>query len=110
MLYPVASLLALHQPNSLPLPPNRARSPQLNVLRALEFWKANFYADGGKLFSRSCNIVVDHFRKNTVDKQVNSKKHVEKALKKPTVDENRNLRIQTLKTVVNARTDAEYAR
>ena len=110
MLYPVAALLALHQPNGLPLPPNRARSPQLNVLRALEFWKANFYADGGKLFSRSCNIVVDHFRKNTVDKHVNSKKHVEKALKKPTVDENRNLRIQTLKTVVNARTDAEYAR
>ena len=78
--------------------------------RALEFGKANFYADGGKLFCRSCNIVVDHFRKNTVDKHVNSKKHVEKALKKPTVDENRNLRIQTLKTVVNARTDAEYAR
>ena len=48
--------------------------------RAFEFGKTTFYADGGKLFCRSCNVVVDHFRKDTVEKHVKSKKHVAKAL------------------------------
>ena len=78
--------------------------------RAIEFGKTNFYADGGKLFCKSCNVVVNHIRKDTIDKHIKSKKHVEKVLNRSEITENRATRLQTLKTVVNARTDAEYSR
>lgn len=41
--------------------------------RVAEFGKHLFYADGGKLFCRPCNFVVDHFRKDSATKHVNSK-------------------------------------
>ena len=48
--------------------------------RAIKFGKANFYADGGKLVCKSCNVVVDHIGKDTIDKHIKSKKRVAKAL------------------------------
>ena len=51
-------------------------SKQGNVpasVRVAEFGKKLFYEDSGKLFCRPCNLVVDHYRKNTVAKHLKSK-------------------------------------
>ena len=40
--------------------------------RAKEFGP-DFYESGGKLFCRPCNMVIEHHRKSTVTKHVNSK-------------------------------------
>ena len=40
--------------------------------RAKEFGP-NFYESGGKLFCRPCNVVIEHHRKSTVTKHINSK-------------------------------------
>ena len=42
------------------------------VQRAAEFG-ATFYADGGKLFCRPCNSVVNHIRKSIIDNYLASK-------------------------------------
>ena len=42
------------------------------AIRIAEFWKKLFYADGGKLFYRPCNLVVDHYRKDIVAKHLKS--------------------------------------
>lgn len=34
-----------------------------------------FYADGGKLFCKVCNVVVNHIRKSTCDNHITSRKH-----------------------------------
>ena len=77
--------------------------------REIEFGKTKFYANGGKLFCRSCNFVVNHIRKDTIDKHIKSKKDSTKVLTISEVSENRATRRQTLKTAVNARTDISGA-
>ena len=42
-------------------------------VRVAEFGKKLFYEDSGKLFCRPCNLVVDHYRKDTVAKHLKSK-------------------------------------
>ena len=75
----------LKPPSSSPPPsPKRpaveAKQGCITAARAIEFGKANFYADGGKLVCKSCNVVVDHIGKDTIDKHIKSKKRVAKAL------------------------------
>ena len=41
--------------------------------RCLQYVGGIFYADGGKMFCRCCNVVVDHVRKSVVDVHVKSK-------------------------------------
>ena len=43
------------------------------LTRVAEFGKSSFYADNGKLFCRACNLVVDHTRKNTLTRHLESK-------------------------------------
>ena len=38
------------------------------LVRVAEFGRDKFYADGGKLFCRACNVVVEHVRKCTVQR------------------------------------------
>ncbi|MCP4492918.1 MAG: hypothetical protein GY820_37295 [Gammaproteobacteria bacterium] len=54
----------------------RPCAKQRNVsaaIRVAEFGRSLFYADGGKLFCRPCNAVVDHHRKHTISKHLDSK-------------------------------------
>ena len=54
----------------------RSCSKQGNVtasVRVAQFGKKLFYEDSGKLFCRPCNLVVDHYRKDTVAKHLKSK-------------------------------------
>ena len=43
------------------------------LVRVAEFGSDKFYADGGKLFCRACNVVVEHVRKCTVQRHLTSK-------------------------------------
>ena len=46
------------------------------AVRVAEFGKDKFFVDDGKLFCRACNEVVDHIRKNTVERHLKRQKHV----------------------------------
>jgi hypothetical protein len=46
--------------------------------RAVQFKSDGFYEDGGKLFCRSCNCVVDHCRKSTIVDHQQSAKHIKR--------------------------------
>ena len=41
--------------------------------RSLQYVGSVFYSDGGRMFCRSCNMVVDHTRKSVVDAHIKSK-------------------------------------
>ncbi|KAL3220077.1 hypothetical protein MRX96_030090 [Rhipicephalus microplus] len=43
--------------------------------RAREYKHAEFYEDGGVLFCRACARAVDHLRKSTIDKHIESNPH-----------------------------------
>ena len=43
------------------------------LVRVAEFGRDKFFADDGKLFCRACNVVIDHTRKNTVERHLKSK-------------------------------------
>ena len=43
------------------------------LVRVAEFGADKFFADNGKLFCRSCNIVIEHTRKNTVERHLKGK-------------------------------------
>ena len=56
--------------------PSSKKAKQGNVSaaqRAREYASGKFYESGGKLFCRSCNVVVDHVRKSIVDQHLKSK-------------------------------------
>ena len=66
------------EPSSTQPPSKRPSiaSKQGNVsalVRVAEFGKDKFYADVGKLFCRACNVVVEHVRKNTVERHLTRK-------------------------------------
>lgn len=44
--------------------------------RAKQYKSGEFYEDGGRLFCRTCNVVVTHQRKSTVDDHLQSASHV----------------------------------
>ena len=43
------------------------------LVRVAEFGADKFFADNGKLLCRSCNIVIEHTRKNTVKRHLKGK-------------------------------------
>ena len=43
------------------------------LVRVAEFGADKFFADNVKLFCRSCNIVIEHTRKNTVERHLKGK-------------------------------------
>ena len=43
---------------SVSQPPSKKPSPA--SVRVAEFGRNKFYADGGKLFCRACNVVIEH--------------------------------------------------
>ena len=46
--------------------------------RAIEFKAAEFYEDGGMLFCRCCNAVVEHIRRSTIVEHQQSAKHIKR--------------------------------
>ena len=42
-------------------------------VRVAEFGRDKFHADCGKLFCRACNVVIEHTRKNTVERHLTRK-------------------------------------
>ena len=80
------------------------------AVRVAEFGKDIFFVDDGKLFCRACNEVVDHIRKNTVERHLKRQKHVIKVAQLGPKAENRSDWLQTIRSVMSFRTDAEYAR
>ena len=67
----------LEQRASQPLckkPEPAAKQGKVSALvRVTEFGADKFFADNGKLFCRSCNIVIEHTRKNTVERHLKGK-------------------------------------
>ena len=50
-----------------------AQEHKETAVRVAEFGTKRFYADDGKLFCRFCNLILDHYWKDTVTKHMNSK-------------------------------------
>ena len=53
-----------------------ASSNQGNIIavkRAAEYAPSTFYCDAGRMFCKSCNVLVDHVRKSVVETHVGSK-------------------------------------
>ena len=44
-------------------------------------YKSDFYASGGKLFCKTCDVVVNHEKKSTVDNHLKSDMHISKTQK-----------------------------
>ena len=65
--------------NVLSQPPCKKPSPAAKQgkvsasVRVAEFGRDKFYADGDKLFCRACNVVIEHTRKNTVERHLKRK-------------------------------------
>lgn len=49
--------------------------------RAGQYPRGTLHTDGGKLFCSACNTTLDHSRKGTIDKHLQSKSHLAKAQK-----------------------------
>ena len=54
-----------------------------------------------------CNDVVHHTRRFIIKQHLESKKHTEKAANLPAAEERAQLRMNTMKAVINHRTEAE---
>lgn len=44
-------------------------------IRNSRLYQQEFYVDGIKLFCRSCNVLINHDRKSTLDSHLESQKH-----------------------------------
>ena len=57
-------------------PPSKRPSPATKqgnlsaLVRVAEFGDDKFYANGGKLLCKACNVVIEHTRKNTVERHL----------------------------------------
>ena len=51
-------------------------------------------------------MVIDHIRKSVIDNHLKSKKHLDKVSESPKTAENVTLRLQTMRTVIDHRTEA----
>jgi hypothetical protein len=48
--------------------------------RAKQYPKGTLHADDGRLFCTTCNITLDHTRKGTIDRHLETPSHVNKRL------------------------------
>jgi len=63
---------ATQPPSKRPTP--AAKQGKVSALvRVAEFGRDKFFADNGKLFCRACNVVIEHTRKNTVERHLQGK-------------------------------------
>jgi hypothetical protein len=46
--------------------------------RAKQYPKGTVHADDGRLFCSSCNVVLDHTRKGTIDRHLETAAHISK--------------------------------
>ena len=53
-------LPAVSQPPSKKPSPAAKQGKVSAIVRVAEFGQDKFYADGGKLFCRACNVVIEH--------------------------------------------------
>ena len=58
------------QPSSKKPSPAAKQGKVSALVGVAEFGRDKFYADGGKLFCRACNVVIEHTRKNTVERHL----------------------------------------
>ena len=59
--------------------PERSKDHSANVSaadRAKQYKNCEVFEDGGKLFCRSCNVVLNHQRKSTVDNHFKPDAHL----------------------------------
>ena len=65
--------------SSVSQPPSKKPSPAAKQgkvsasARVAEFGRDEFYADGGKLFCRACNVVIENRPRNTVERHLTRK-------------------------------------
>ena len=70
--------------------------------RLQNYPKGTLHEDDGRLFCSTCNVVLDHTRKSTIDKHLESATHVQKSRNSETTGKQ-----QTLKTSLNCKTAAK---
>jgi len=87
--------------------PERSKDHSANVSatdRAKQYKKSEVFEDGGKLFCRSCNVVLNHQRKSTVDNHFKSDAHLRHA------ELPKGKKQKTLETALNVSTVAAESR
>ena len=94
-------------PARSPAPAKRTKPSELsrqgNVSaadRAAQYDKGVFYAENELMYCRVCNTVIEHVRKDTVNKHLTRKVHLEKVQRAKAAEENRRLRMQSMATVI----------
>lgn len=70
--------------------------------RVRSYPKGTLHADNGLLFCSTCNIVIDHTRKNKIDKHVEAASHIRKSKSSANIAKQ-----QTLKTAFECKTTAQ---
>lgn len=78
--------------------------------RAAQYLNGTFYAENDHMYCRTCNMVVEHVRKTTVDRHLTSKTHKLKVDNSKASEENQRLRMQSMATVVQHSTAAALTR
>ena len=85
----------------------KAKARKISAAFRAQDFKTHYYESGGKLFCKACNVVVDHTRWFVIKQHLESKKHTEKAATIPATVKRAQLRMNTVKAVINHRTEAE---
>ena len=96
-----------------PCKKSKPASKQGNIssaARSRDYEKGTFTVDNGRLYCRTCNILIEHTRKTTVDRHLLTKSHSAKVKNAKVSEENGRQRMETMATVIQHRTDAEYFR
>ena len=92
---------------SKPLVSERKKLPS-NITacdRVRKYQPGIFHAEDGLLFCSSCNVVLDHLRKATIDRHLESESHKRNAEKRS--QSSKQHKQYTLKTVLNCNTPAK---
>ena len=67
--------------------------------RAKQYAKGTLYADDGRLFCTSCNVTLDHTRKGTIDRHLQTPFHIEKRKR---LDEESEVRAKKQATITGS--------
>ena len=78
--------------------------------RASQYVQGTFYSENGLLYCRTCNEVVEHARKTTVNRHLDGKTHLKKVATSKAAEKDRQLRTQSIATVVHHSSEAALVR
>ena len=78
--------------------------------RAKQYGKGVLHASGNKLFCSTCNITLDHMRKGTIDRHLESSVHVTKRMKLEEIEQNKLKKQETISKLFTQQTKAKSAR